>query len=117
MSARIRTGYSFRQAAGKLEEVMARCEQVGLGRHGLPITDTSTFGWTRWDRLCRDRGVRPIFGAEIAVTRDITAKRPVTDHWTFLARDTTQPVHDLIRVATAQFRYTPLLTIPQAVSV
>ena len=115
MSARIRTGYSFRKAAGHLTAVAAVLKEQG--RTHAPITDTaSTYGWVQWDRIVRASGMKPCFGVELAVSHDIKAKRPTVDYWTFLARDDLRPLHEIIGVATEQFRYEPLLTVEQATS-
>jgi len=115
MSARIRTGYSFRHAAGKIEDVLKLLQHFKYSR--APITDTaSTYGWVKWSAQARALGMDPVFGVELAVSSDITAKKPIVDYWTFLSRDSVVPLHGLIGVATGQFRYEPLLTIDQAVS-
>ena len=124
MSARIRTGYSFRRAAGKLEDVIARIKGIGLPT--APITDSTTFGWSRWSKLAPEAGLRPVYGVEIAVdvsrarARDIvdtTKHKPATDQWLFLASKSVVPLHQLIAKATEQFYYEPTLTIQQALSV
>lgn len=113
MITRIRTAYSFRQAAGKIEEVMDRLIEVGS--KVAPISDTaSAFGWVKWATLAKEKGLRPIFGVELAVSPDTEAKRPIFDRWTFFARDSLEPVHQLIELASAQFRYEPLLSYRQA---
>lgn len=76
-----------------------------------PITDrASTFGFNRWSKLCKANGKRPIFGVELAVTPRTTDKKVTRSHFTFLATETLLPLHQLVRKATAQFRYEPLLT-------
>jgi DNA polymerase III alpha subunit len=113
MSARIRTGYSFRKAAGHLTAVAAVLKEQGR-THAL-ITDTaSTYGWVQWGMTTLAAGMKPVFGVELAVSHDIKAKRPTVDYWTFIARDDLRPLHDLIGIATEQFRYEPLLTVEQA---
>lgn len=113
MSARIRTGYSFRSAVGRIEDVMARLKEIGLTH--APITDTaSTFGYNKWNKLCKKNDITPVFGVEIAVTPSINEKKPSVDYWTFIARDSLLPINELIEIATNQFRYQPLLTIEQA---
>lgn len=115
MSARIRTGYSFRSAVGRIDDVMDRL--VELGFKDAPITDTaSTFGWVKWKKLAKKKGLRPVFGVELAVTPSINDKKPSVDFWSFIARDSLVPIHDLIATATNQFRYQPLLTKEQATS-
>lgn len=113
MSARIRTGYAFRHAAGKLLDVIETLHVYRFPR--APITDTaSTYGWVKWDKIARQFDMDPVFGVELAVSGDIAAKKPIVDYWTFIARDNVVPLHGLIGVATEQFRYEPLLTIDQA---
>lgn len=115
MSARIRTGYSFRQAVGRLPDVLARLQAIGMER--APITDTaSTFGWVKWNAAAEKAGMKPVFGVELAVTPSINEKRPSVDYWTFIAKDSLVPIHELVALATRQFRYQPLLTREQASS-
>lgn len=110
---RIRTGYSFRQAAGKIEDVLYRLLECKYP--AAPITDrASAFGWVRWSALCHKQNIKPVFGVELAVTDSWQAKKPTVDHWTFIARDSLQPLNELINLATQQFRYEPLLTYQQA---
>lgn len=114
-SPRIRTGYSFRKAVGKLEEVADRLEEVG--HEFMPMTDrASTFGFHRWAKLAEKRGRKPVFGVELAVSDDPTAKKPNFDYWTFIPESSLRPIHELIERATIQFRYQPLLTKEQALS-
>jgi DNA polymerase III alpha subunit len=110
---RIRTGYSFRHAVGKIEDVMARLKECDYKI--APITDrASTFGWVRWAKLAEAADLRPVFGVEFAVTASINEKRPISDYWTFIAKDSLKPISNLVELATQQFRYQPLLTYEQA---
>ena len=103
---RVRTGYSFRQAAGKIEAVMDRIETPWA-----PITDrASTFGFNRWKKLAQSRGKKPIYGIEIAVSPEPTAKKVTRSYFTFIARDNIAPINQLLHRATEQFRYEPLLS-------
>lgn len=115
MSARIRTGYSFRNAVGRIDQVIARLEE--LGKTTAPITDTcSAFGWVRWSKATAKKNMRPVFGVELAVTHSIHEKKPTFDYWTFISKDSLKPIHELIGTASEQFRYHPLLTVDQALS-
>lgn len=112
---RVRTGYSFRRAAGEPSEVIARIQK--LGSKVAPITDTaSAYGWVVWDDLCSKAGLRPVFGVELGVVPILegksTGRQP--DFWLFIPHDELAPVNELIRVATMQARYNPILTIEQA---
>lgn len=115
MSARIRTGYSFRSAFGHIGDVIDKVQLAGLKK--APITDTaSTFGFVRWSKACKKAGIEPVFGVELAVTNSINAKKPSVDHWTFIAKSELKSINRLVETATSQFRYRPLLTIEQAES-
>ena len=110
---RTRTGYSFRHSVGHLRDVIARLQKCNYS--AAPITDrASTFGWVKWNHLCEDKKIRPVFGIELAVTDSINAKRPTVDHWVFLAQNDIGDINRLTEIATRQFRYQPLLTYEQA---
>lgn len=110
---KIRTGYSFRAAAGTIENVMSRL--VEIKATAAPISDrASTFGHVRWEALAKKNGLRPIFGVELAVTASPHEKRPVFDYWTFFAIKDVVSIYQLLETATQQFRYEPLLTYQQA---
>lgn len=112
---KIRTGYSFKTAAGFIEEVVSRLKE--LGYTDAPIADrASTFGFVRWTKACKAAGLRPVYGVELAVTDSLNAKRPVVDHWTFYALKELEPLHALLELATSQFRYEPLLSYEQAMA-
>lgn len=113
MSVRIRTGYSFREAVGHINEVAQRLADLGFT--AAPITDTaSTFGFVKWSKLCKKFNMKPVFGLELAVTDSINAKKPVFDNWCFLAINSIEPLNELLAQATNQFRYRPLITYDQA---
>lgn len=112
---RLKTGYSFRNTAGSLTDVMDRLKEIGA--EYAPITDrASTFGFYRWSKLADKEGMKPLFGVELAVTASINEKKPSVDHWTFLAigQQGLGSVNRLVELATTQFRYQPLLTVEQA---
>ena len=112
---RLRTGYSFRTAAGSLEDCISRLIEIGASV--APITDrNSSYGWVRWNKLCKKAGLRPVFGIEIGVSPSPQAKKPVIDHWTFIAKETVKPINQLLTLATSQFRFEPLLTYAQAMA-
>jgi len=110
---RVRTGYSFRTAAGKIEDVMDRLLEIGAP--AAAITDrASTFGWVRWDKLAQKKGIKPVFGVELGVTNSIHEKKPAVAHWTFIPKNSISSINKLVELATEQFRYQPLLTYQQA---
>lgn len=110
---RVRTGYSFRTAAGNLEDYAERLKEFNWGFY--PITDrASTFAYNSWRKICEKHNTKPVFGVEIVVSPNPSAKKPVGDPWVFIARDSLTPIHELVKLSTAQFRYVPLLTYKQA---
>jgi DNA polymerase III alpha subunit len=112
MTARLRTGYSFRVGVGVFKEVISRIQECGFSV--APVTDTaSTFAWVRWEKACKDAGLRPVYGVELAVSPSLEAKKPATDNFTFLAIDRLYEINTLVGLATRQFRYQPLLSYEQ----
>jgi DNA polymerase III alpha subunit len=110
---RLRTGFSFRKAVGLLSDVMERVQANGWPV--APITDrASTFGFAKWEALAQKSGLRPVFGIELAVVESVNEKKPAADYWTFLAIDELQPLHELLALATRNFRYEPLLSYEDA---
>ena len=109
---RLRTGYSFRSAVGTLDEYVDLLEPGGWA----PITDrASTYGWIRWIKKCKAKGLKPVLGIELAVSPDVKAKRPVSDFWTFFSiSGSLAPLNELATLATKQFRYQPLISYDQA---
>lgn len=103
---RLRTGYSFRTAFGPISECMDLVESSFA-----PITDrASTFGFTNWTKLAKAAGKKPIYGVEIAVSPEITAKKITRSHFTFIATDSLAHLNHIVARATEQFRYEPLLS-------
>lgn len=112
---KVRSGYSFRSAAGKIEDVLDRLQEIGSPF--APITDrASTFAFYRWKKAAEARGMKPVFGVELAVTDSINAKKPSSDYWTFIAHNDLESINRLVTLATTQFRYQPLLTLEQALT-
>lgn len=115
MSVRIRSGYSFRVAYGRIPDVIKTLKEKGFSY--APITDTgSAFAWNRWSKEAKKAELKPVFGVELSVTNSIMEKKPRSDAWTFLAKNSMLSLNNLIGVATRQFRYIPLLTYQQAMA-
>ena len=107
-SIRLRTGYSFRSAVGTLEEYANLLHK----NEWAPITDrASSYGWVRWIKLCKEKELKPVLGIELAVSPDMTAKRPIGDYWVFYsATDSLEPINKITTLAMKNFRYQPLLS-------
>ena len=108
---RLRTAFSFRHAAGKLEEIANRLQENKATI--APITDRgSAFGWANWTKVCDKAGIRPIYGVELAVTtahNRANDKRLNADHFTFLAKKDLTEINRLINLASSQSWYESLL--------
>ena len=108
---RVRTGFSFRHAAGKPEEVISRLKETGATF--APITDrASAFGYVKWSKLADKAGLRPLYGVELAVTtvdNRNNDRRLNADHFTFLAKDDLTVINKLITKATDLSWYEPLV--------
>lgn len=110
---RIRTGYSFKTAAGKIPDVISRLKEIGYKE--APITDRmSTFGFNRWAKACGKEGLRPIFGVEVPVVPRWGEPRPRLDYWTFLAISSIEAIHNIIEEATGGKDREPSLTMDMA---
>lgn len=112
---RIRTGYSFKTAVGSLEEVIARQKAVGASV-GVISDRCSTFGWTRYTKLAKETGLRPVYGVELACVPRLGEKKPSPSYFTFLAKNDIRDVHAAIAQATANFAKEPMLTYGQALA-
>lgn len=108
-----RTGYSFRRAAGSIEEVIERLKELNITKAAIADT-SSTFGFSDWDDKCKKAGIKPVFGVELFVSDDRHQKKPMYDGWRFISKDKIKPINDLVGIATRQFRYVPLLNVKQA---
>lgn len=112
---RIRTGYSFGEVFGPINAIFNRTIEVY--KTYAPITDrSSTFGFVKWDKLCSKAGVRPIFGVELAVARDLKDKKSPIDYWTFIAQQDLKSVFEILKLASEQFYYEPKIDYKQALA-
>ncbi|MBC7272500.1 MAG: DNA polymerase III subunit alpha [Streptomyces sp.] len=124
------SGFSLRHGASHPERLAERAGERGMD--ALALTDRDTVaGAVRFAKACARAGVRPLFGAELAVTApepdgtrpEQRRRAPVrggafidesTPRVTFLARDGARGWADLCRLVTAAHRAPdlPLLTWP-----
>ncbi|MFG3518090.1 DNA polymerase III subunit alpha [Streptomyces bobili] len=119
------SGFSLRYGASHPERLAERAFERGMD--ALALTDRDTLaGTVRFAKACAKAGVRPLFGADLAVAapepvRKERRRTPVrggafidesTPRVTFLARDGARGWADLCRIVTAAHTApdTPLLT-------
>lgn len=110
---KVRTEYSFRYAYGPIELVVDRLQQMGCKT--AAITDrNSTFGHIQWARHCKVKGIKPIFGVELAFTDDITstAKRQNLYYMSLLAKNNAglKEIYACVEEATINFHRVPRLS-------
>ncbi|WP_202542317.1 PHP domain-containing protein, partial [Streptomyces sp. SID2563] len=115
------SGFSLRYGASHPERLAERAAERGLD--ALALTDRDTLaGAVRFARACEREGVRPLFGADLAVgpgTGEAPARRPRTParggvfvdesapRVTFLARDGALGWAELCRLVTAAHAAVP----------
>jgi DNA polymerase III alpha subunit len=62
---RVRTGYTFRDAYGRMPEVFARLKEIGC--ESAAIVDVNTWGHVRFEKEAKKHGVTPMFGMEVPI--------------------------------------------------
>lgn len=108
----LRSGYSFKEAAGNLDDIIARLKEIGS--ESAPIADAyNTFSFVKWRKEATNAGLKPVFGVRLPVTVAIQAKKPVYTDFVFIAKDSIEPLNRLVELAYSQFRYRPNLTYKQ----
>jgi len=71
---RLRTEYSFGQTFAPVERLIERLKAIGCTAAG--IVDGSTWGHVRWFNACREAGIQPLLGWEVAVAEDGSETAP-----------------------------------------
>ena len=109
----VKTGYSFKHAVGHLKDVVSRVKECGF--RTLAVADAfSTYGFVKLTRLAEAEGLRMVYGVDLLMARELGARRQGQDRWTFLAKDSLRPLHDLIDKAALNLGREPCLTYDQA---
>jgi DNA polymerase III alpha subunit len=79
---RIRTEFTFGETFCAIKDIIPRLKEINC--RFAAIVDTGTWGHVQWDKACRDAGIVPMFGVQIAVVPDLESDdRPAM--W-FIAR-------------------------------
>ncbi len=113
----IRSGYSLENAYGR-PEYTASVMQEKLPEYDqfCIVERNSSYGFIDWNNSVVPLGKFPRFAVELAVSENSEERKPVFDYWTFLStEETIVELSNLIRVATANFRYRPILPIEAAI--
>lgn len=103
LNVKCRTEYSFRAAYGTPEQVIA------LG--GVGICDRNgTWGHVQFAKAAKKAGIKPLFGVELAVVNDASAKEKQAPNWmSFIAKNNKglKEIYELTTKATENFYYFP----------
>lgn len=109
----IRTGFSFKVAAGHTEDVLSRIQEIGW--KVAPICDrASEFGFVKYTKAAKKLGLRPLYGVELAVTNNSGDDKPTTDHWRFMAKTGLRDINELVWAATNIKGREPMLSYQEA---
>jgi DNA polymerase III alpha subunit len=106
---RLRTEFSFRRAYGKLDTVLDKVGTVPVAG----ITDDGTWGHVAWEKECKARGIKPIFGVEIALVKDAELRKKQRHAYAaFLAKNNAglKKLYELVQLSHQQFYYIPRLS-------
>ena len=109
-----RTEYSFRTAYGPIESVTDYLQTIGC--KAAAITDrNSTYGHVQWNRHCKIKGIKPIFGVELAFTDSLqTSSRKQNLYWlSLLARSNAglRELYATVEEAFSNYYYHPRLPL------
>ena len=103
---RNRTEYSFKAAFGKLKDVVSVNQGTAAG-----ICDRGgTWGHVQWAKACKAEGIKPIFGVELAVVKDMDERdRQPVNYMAFLAKSAAglREIYELVTLASEKFYYEP----------
>lgn len=109
INLRNRTEFSFSYAVGRLAKVLD-CQDI-INQKAAGITDRhGTWGHVKWAKECKAKGIRPIFGVELAVVPDDTLRdKQPTSYMTVLAKTSSglTELYKLVSEATQNFYYVP----------
>src|SRR5210317_829883 len=99
----IRTEYSFKEVFYHLEQAID--DAIAAGHDSVCIMDNTTFGYVKFEKLCRKKGIRPIFGLRLFRTDEkITSKSKMESFGTcqevYLVARTQAGISELYRLYT-----------------
>ena len=71
---KLRTEYSFRTAYGPITKVVNHLKQSGCESAAI-VDRNNTFGHIAWSKHCKQAGIKPIFGVELAFVEDVEVRQ------------------------------------------
>jgi DNA polymerase-3 subunit alpha len=75
----VHSHYSFLTAVGKIDELLDRAKELGMT--SLALTDyTGLYGAVEFYIHAKERGIKPIIGAEVYVTKDLLDRNNTSEN-------------------------------------
>jgi len=107
----LRTEYSFRSCFGHIKETVEF--HNGQGVVGI-ADDNNTYGHVQFEKACKEKGIKPIFGVRLKVVRGVderARRRLPGPRYIFLAKnaDGLQELYGLVRKAWDRYYFEPML--------
>ena len=108
---KIRTEYSYRTAFGRIHNIVEKLSTMNV--QSACICDrNSTFGHVVWEKECKKRNVKPLFGVELAVVDDARLREKQGINWmSFIAKNNEglTKIYELVTLSTSEdnFFYQP----------
>ena len=99
----IQTEYSFKQVFYHLEKAID--DSINMGHDSVCIMDTTTFGFVKFENLCKKKGIRPIFGLRVFLTDEKVKSRSKYESFNaceeiFLIAKSEKGISDLYKIYT-----------------
>jgi DNA-directed DNA polymerase III PolC len=109
---KIRTEFSFGWAYGPIPKVVARLKELGC--QSAAITDrNSCFGHVQFSNLCKDAGIKPLFGCEFAFIKSTEERQKLQNlfYLPVIAKTNSglREIYAAMAEATRNFHYVPRL--------
>lgn len=110
-----KTEYSFGRVYGRVDNIVKKlstmADYAGIADLG------NTFGHVAWDKACKKHGIKPVFGVQLPVVKELQTKkrRYSYNYMTFIARNNEglAEIYKLIDLAYKQFYYREQLSYEQ----
>lgn len=115
MYLNIKTGYTFKQVYGHLDQIAEKCARyadfAGIADLG------NTFAHIPWRKACKKAGIKPIYGVQLPVVDTLQRKvRRYPFNWmTLIAKDASglQEIYRLVDLSFQQMYYRQRITYDQ----
>ena len=108
---KLHTEYSFRLAFGSIDNVLNRLDEP---KYAGICDRNGTWGHIGWNKKCRAKGIKPIFGVELAIVQNMEERTRQPVNWmSFIAlnNDGLKEIHSLVSIATEKFYHHPRIDL------